>query len=519
MSSTTSKLLILFAVIIAVGVGLVFWKDRIMAHGGDLHSMSAHEMELLVSEMPPMQQAQLAQSPEAKQQLVKNLQEMLAIANQAQKEGYGKKHSVEQEMEYSKKAILALSYDKYKNKDEQMAPLSMIGPDQVAAYWGEDPAQYKKEQEKKQKEMEEAQKDPEAYAKKKAAEQNKPNTEEQPPAKVLPKPEGAIGKIFDSIGLGSVISGAKVNRHEAEFEKFLEAQKEVEKEKGMRPEGAEMSPEQVSQMREAFAKFSIYEDEAEANWGKLPQEFKDKVALQTKLQQAQILAGSYVQEKLAKELDFNEQDVQNYIKAHPELTKESQTKAEEVLKKAQAGDDFSALAKEYSQDPGSSNKGGLYENIQKGQMVPEFEKAALALEPGQVSPNLVTTKYGYHIIKLEKKGETKEIDGKPVEVYSARHILIPTMVKDPSGQNPQGVQLDQFAMQQLKKEKSDEILAKILKDNPVSIAEDFKINPPPMPPQQQMPGGLQQLPPGAEQPEGPGNQPPSAAPPAPRGKK
>jgi len=76
--------------------------------------------------------------------------------------------------------------------------------------------------------------------------------------------------------------------------------------------------------------------------------------------------------------------------------------AEEVLKKALAGEDMATLAKTYSQDPGSKDKGGEY-TFPKGQMVPEFENAAFTGEIGKVYPTLVETDYGYHIIKVEKR--------------------------------------------------------------------------------------------------------------------
>jgi peptidyl-prolyl cis-trans isomerase C len=76
-------------------------------------------------------------------------------------------------------------------------------------------------------------------------------------------------------------------------------------------------------------------------------------------------------------------------------------KAEEVLKRARAGEDFGKLAKEYSEDPGSKDKGGEYQ-FARGQMVPEFESAAFGLKTNQVS-DIVTTQFGYHIIKLNEK--------------------------------------------------------------------------------------------------------------------
>lgn len=83
---------------------------------------------------------------------------------------------------------------------------------------------------------------------------------------------------------------------------------------------------------------------------------------------------------------------------------------ERVLK----GEKFSMLATLYSQDPGSAKQGGELGFFSRGDMVGEFEAAAFALKPGEVSP-IVETKFGFHIIQLiERRGNT----------LNARHILL-----------------------------------------------------------------------------------------------
>jgi parvulin-like peptidyl-prolyl isomerase len=81
----------------------------------------------------------------------------------------------------------------------------------------------------------------------------------------------------------------------------------------------------------------------------------------------------------------------------------------EVKQKLDAGGDFAALVAEYSEDAGSKAQGGELGWFGKGQMVAEFENAAFALQPGQVS-DPVKTQFGYHLIKLEERDPARPLD-------------------------------------------------------------------------------------------------------------
>lgn len=85
---------------------------------------------------------------------------------------------------------------------------------------------------------------------------------------------------------------------------------------------------------------------------------------------------------------------------------EDEAKAKDLADKIAKGGDFAALAKEHSKDPGSKDQGGDLGFFGRGQMVPEFEKAAFETEKGKVSAP-VKSAFGWHIVKVEDK-RTKE---------------------------------------------------------------------------------------------------------------
>jgi len=473
----------LIVAILAIGVGLVVWKKQV---GGEsttsFNSISKAEIELLLADVAksnPMVLKRLAEDPEQKKKQIENLKQLLAFASQAQRDGLAADPSNRQELDSIRAEIIAVNYDREINKDKGPMPaFGFITEDQVKAYWAED---------------------------------------EQPKA----------GPSFmERLGLG----GPTENRtHEAEFNDFLNAKIEILKASSPEMKDREISDEEKTQARDIFAKIRIYKAEYEqkAKAGEISKEFVDRVNLQAKLQQAQFLARLY-SEKVTEQTKVTDEDVAKYIAEHPELDPaQKRQKAQGILDRAKAGEDFAALANEFSEDPGNKGpdgvaQGGLYKDVPKGRMVAPFEAAALALQPGEIAPELVETDFGFHIVKLDRKLEEKEKDGKKEETYDVRHILISTGVKDPDNPTAREAPVKDYVRNKLETEKEKKLLDEIVASNNIQVPDDFAIPEVTDEQIQQMKQKQQMQAPGMQpgaQVDGPGDKPPAAEPKKPDAKK
>jgi peptidyl-prolyl cis-trans isomerase SurA len=103
-----------------------------------------------------------------------------------------------------------------------------------------------------------------------------------------------------------------------------------------------------------------------------------------------------------------------YAKVNSSAKQATQAKLNDLRARILAGESFEELAKQHSEDPGSGAQGGYLGFFKRKELVPEYEAAALRLEPGQLSP-VVESQFGFHLIQLiERKGDQ----------YSTRHILL-----------------------------------------------------------------------------------------------
>jgi peptidyl-prolyl cis-trans isomerase C len=143
-------------------------------------------------------------------------------------------------------------------------------------------------------------------------------------------------------------------------------------------------------------------------------------------QRQQLMINRLLENEVAPKTAVSPEDVEKAYKDHPEafqvpaqvrashilitvppdadasVKAAALAKATKILKDARGGKDFAALAKEFSQDPGSAAQGGDLGFFAANQMVPPFSDAAFKLKPGSIS-DVVETQFGYHIIKVVEK--------------------------------------------------------------------------------------------------------------------
>ncbi len=155
---------------------------------------------------------------------------------------------------------------------------------------------------------------------------------------------------------------------------------------------------------------------SEAKENKMDEAKEYQVALE---QLKRSLLAQYLVSNLMSSIDVSEKEVEEYYNSNKNsfisgetvtashILVETLEKANDILKEINDGLSFADAAQKYSSCP-SKNSGGNLGKFGKGQMVPEFEDAVFAMKVGDIS-SPVKTQFGYHLIQLNEKNESKEL--------------------------------------------------------------------------------------------------------------
>ncbi|HWS54530.1 MAG TPA: peptidylprolyl isomerase [Pyrinomonadaceae bacterium] len=248
----------------------------------------------------------------------------------------------------------------------------------------------------------------------------------------------------------------------AQFEAFLEDYRVNGPNKG-KP----LTDEQRAELRQHYGRVMLGKRRAVA----AGLDRQRRTQLVVMLQQARLLAGAYSKEIGAK-FKAEEAEVDAYVAAHPQYdTKPQRAKSEDILRRARAGENFEALANEFTEDPSGKGTGGDLGWFGRGQMVKPFEEAAFTLKAGEVG-GVVETQFGFHVIKVEERRAAGE-----GEQVRARHILIRYNPALRPGRGAPASPREQ-ARAAVEEEKRHRVFDEIANRQRVFVAEDFELGAP-----------------------------------------
>ncbi|MFA6597742.1 MAG: peptidylprolyl isomerase [Ignavibacteriaceae bacterium] len=182
------------------------------------------------------------------------------------------------------------------------------------------------------------------------------------------------------------------------------------------------SLEQYQKFLDLYVNFKLkIKDAYERGYDKNPELLAELNDYKKKVGVSYLLDKELVEPALKKLYDQRKIELRvSHIMIRPDSTGDeaARVKANAILKRALAGESFDSLVNEYSADQYSKAKGGDIYYITAGLIVPEFEDAAYKTEVGKVYPEVVKTRFGYHIIKVTEKRER-------IPSIRVSHILIP----------------------------------------------------------------------------------------------
>jgi len=405
-SSLPAKVLVTILILIFAAGAFIFIQSS--SSKPRSFNLTKDDMKVLFQEMvPPQKQQEIASNPEEKKKFIDEVKKLMSVAQAAENEGYGKRPEVQAQTALQVDLNLMQAYRK-------KHPEFKATDDQVAAYYQAHPNDFDKFLQDNPRFQQQAQ-----------GQQREPFKKQYGELKLagdLARKEGIdqepVTRLAILLGSSQILQDAYLGEMDKNADKLV-SDAEID----------DYYKEHQGDFEEVRVRHVLIstQPKPEGHPGSKPGD--DKAA------------------------------------AKPPSPEEARKKAQEVLDRARKGEDFAKLAEQYSDDPGSNKKGGEYDFFSRGQMIPEFDNAAFALKPGEIS-DIVPTQFGFHIIKLEAR--------RP-------------------GPPPSDPKVRQKIIDKMKQKKIEDRIADIAKESNVTVPEDFDMTvkqvemPPPMsaPPSQQ----------------------------------
>jgi len=380
----SGKVIATIAIVVALAC-IVLWAQRSLSRPARIN-LSSKDMEALVGKFSPDQVRQLTSNPAQKQTFVDDIKKTLAVGAVAEAAGYADRPAVRSSITFQTDLLLATQYQQ-KNSNVK------VGDDEIAKF---------------------NQANPQAFDE---FIQNTPRFQQQ-----------AAGPQREQLRRAFAELKLLAGRAKAEG---------LAKDRGTELQLLVSKYDVLSSAYEADLRNDdklVTESDLDNYYKQHPEEFNE-----VRARHILIATGSAQDEK-------DDEDKSDEKKAKPLTKDEARKKAESILQRIQKGEDFAALAKDNSDDPGSKTSGGDLGYFTRGKMVPAFEAAAFSLKPGQTS-GLVETQFGFHIIRVEDIRQLAATDPK----------------------------VRQQMTDKLKNEAVEKRIDQIVKNSKVSVAENFEV--------------------------------------------
>ncbi len=271
---------------------------------------------------------------------------------------------------------------------------------------------------------------------------------------------------------GVLADPANVKQFDTDMAALRAIQNAVAMERGENFTVSELKGGSLVKARDNWSRTKILSDRAKSD-----AEFmaRPEISLRTKILEAGILSADYLRKHWDASIKATESDIASYLGSHPEYDpKVKRERAELVLRRVKAGEDFNRLAAEFSEDRTTKDKGGLHENMELNLLWPEVEQAALAMSNNQIADQLVETEIGYHIVKLVNK---QQATGDMGVRYSLQHILLQKKFEDPANTNPNipspFLSAEEIAKSTIEKDKRNRFVEQIIQRSEINLPDDF----------------------------------------------